>query len=184
MKAGAKYFLLFSLLGLGLQSVEARRREVKKEVQQLAFVNCHDGDTCKAKNSAGLLYTLRFLGLDAPEVGKANRKLASARHGQVYGTEARDYLRSRVLGKTLKVEIQGSDVYHRSLAIVFDENGKSINEEMIEKGFAFAYRGKGQKKEITVWAERAEALARKKRLGMWALAESPEDPAVYRRRNR
>ncbi|MBS1982686.1 MAG: thermonuclease family protein [Bdellovibrionales bacterium] len=149
--------------------------------QRLVIVRCHDGDTCTARAESGVHLTLRLLGIDAPEV--ATHFGGRARPAQRFGVEARNYLERRVAGRSLPVELRGNDVYRRYLAVLLDDDGiTNINEELVAKGFAFAYRGRGGDAEARHWAEAAEARARRERAGFWALptAEQPQEPGSYR----
>jgi endonuclease YncB( thermonuclease family) len=153
-------------------------------VMKLDFERCHDGDTCTVHNQEGLKMTLRLAGIDAPEVAKTRGPKKKRNKGQSYGAEAREYLNSRVDGKTLDVQILGNDVYNRYLAVLYEGGRHNINQEMIEQGYAFSYKGKSDDPEISRWADKAEADARKNRRGLWGLANPPEDPSLYRRENR
>jgi endonuclease YncB( thermonuclease family) len=98
-----------------------RAAKPKAVVTRLHFLSCHDGDTCRAKNPEGLQLTVRFLGLDAPEVAPPGRGKKRA-PPQPFALEARDELRRRVVGKTLPVEIRGSDPYNRYLALILGKH--------------------------------------------------------------
>lgn len=196
--------LFFVLLGAFSSDQALSNRNLsqpKPTWAQLHFTDCHDGDTCRAKTSEGISLQLRFLGIDAPELGKPARK-GKSQSGQIYGPEARDYLRSLVINKKLPVLIVGSDVYHRYLAVVFDENSKlndlkrkittaspfqndllrsSINYALVKKGFAYSYRGRSEDKEVKNQMALAEEEAAQKQRGFWALALRPEDPSKFRR---
>lgn len=190
MKLGQKIAAAGLIAGLGLFSpwINARRREkpsVAPSRTELLIVNCHDGDTCTARHREGWTLKLRLIGIDAPEV--AGRKThGKAKPGQVYGNEATRYLNDLVAGKKLPIDILGNDIYHRYLAVIWSQDGKSrINEQMVRQGYAYAYRGKFAGKESRTWAEEAEKLAHKEKLGLWALPEQerPQDPTLYRRKN-
>lgn len=131
-------------------------------------VNCHDGDTCRIQRPNGTQLTLRLIGIDAPELA------------QNFGRDARDYLQQRAVSRTLRIEIHGRDPYRRYLAILWDAQ-ISLNEELVQNGYAFAYRSR---EGVLNWAEAAEKMARKKKLGLWALTSIPEEPKIYRSKKR
>ena len=174
------------LAPLGVHSRRSQKTPVATVRTTLEFMNCHDGDTCKARNPEGLVLTLRLLGIDAPEVaGRARR--GQKKPAQRFGNEARDYLVGRVVGKKLPVEIKGNDIYQRYLAVIYDEKGTHrINEDLVREGYAYAYRASRSDPEARAWAERAETEAQKKKVGFWALpaSERPVDPSLYRKKNR
>jgi micrococcal nuclease len=101
-------------------------------------LSCHDGDTITVELDLGLRVrmttTLRLYGINAPEVvGEQRGK----------GLEATEHLRSVILGKTVIVKTykDRKEKYGRYLADVFlDVNQRSINEDMVAKGLAVAYK--------------------------------------------
>ena len=179
-------------LGLALNSYGARRKATPPEIvsTRATFLECHDGDTCTVKSPDGLRLKLRLLGIDAPEVGKPGRKsgrrLTRGKPGQAYGPEARAALVSRVVGKTLPIEIHGSDPYNRYLALIWTDpakKGPSLNETLIREGNGYAYSGENVETAIRAWAVAAQDEARKAKRGLWKLAEPPEDPSLFRRKS-
>ncbi len=124
-------------------------------------INVIDGDTLILD---GFGKSVRLLGIDTPELHHPDTPI------QRGAKEARDYLAKRVLGKEVKITyIKGNarDKYGRLLALV-EENGSSVNEELVAKGYAFAYEGSDLNKELSDKFLRLEAEAKKKRMGVWA----------------
>jgi micrococcal nuclease len=182
-------FAAFLLVG-GSAAFSASRRKPAAPVEvvktHLEILRCHDGDTCEGRTPEGLKMKVRLLGVDAPEVaGKGAR--GKAKPGQAYGPEAQQYMQAHAVGQTLPVEIRGSDVYNRYLAILFTPDEKTrLNESLIREGLAFPYRGKGVAPDIQAWAQDAERFAKSEKKGFWALPESqrPAEPAEFRRQHR
>lgn len=94
-----------------------------------------DGDTIEA--TIDLCFRilseqrLRLLGIDAPEP----REEA--------GERSKEYLRERIEGKEVIIEVAKADGFGRYLAIVYVEDGDNminINEELLSKGFAEVYK--------------------------------------------
>ena len=88
------------------------------------IVDVYDGDTVKADVDLGFgvllqAETFRLYGIDAPEVRGAERAA---------GLKARDWLRSRILGKrvTLKSIRDQKGKYGRRLALICDAEGDVI----------------------------------------------------------
>ncbi|MEK6840836.1 MAG: thermonuclease family protein [Nanoarchaeota archaeon] len=82
------------------------------------------------------------------ETGKANVRLLDVNtpeKGDFYYDEAKSFLESEILGKNVTLKFIGEryDKYGRILAYVFLD-GKNINNEMVERGFAnyYFYSGK------------------------------------------
>jgi len=185
--------LLLSLLALYLPSTfkmlgiaEARGRKITPnkagfEVQEknLNILRCHDGDTCTGEDERNYTYTLRLVGIDAPEVSWAGKR------GQEFGNESKNFLEAQVKGKIFKVKLLGVDRYHRFLGLIMDDAQKnmshSINEWMLLQGYAYAYQGKGVEPEVLKWSLSAENLARKQQKGLWALKIKPINPSEFRK---
>ena len=69
-----------------------------------------------------------------------NRKTGVvSKPGQPYGEEAYRALESKVLGTKVKVVIMDVDRYRRMVGILYLGN-TDINREMVQEGFAWAYR--------------------------------------------
>jgi endonuclease YncB( thermonuclease family) len=82
-----------------------------------------DGDTAIINNQS-----TRFLGINTPE------------KGEFYYQEAKDFLSSLILNKTIKLEFgkDKTDLYERTLAYII-LNEDNINIEMVKNGFANVY---------------------------------------------
>lgn len=170
-------FLFLSGLGVGARHLWENRDAASVQKSFFAYIHdCHDGDTCRARGPRNINLTLRLIGIDAPEL--ESRK--GAYPAQAFATEARDYLRSRSVGRRLRVDIFGSDRYGRYLTEIFDGE-KSINRELVEQGYAFAYRYRNQ---VLNWAAEAERSAKERGLGLWALRIRPEEPKIHRQKSR
>ena len=153
----------------------------------LQIESCNDGDTCKAKTADGFQITLRFLGIDTPEVAKTSGPKKKRNAGQAYGAQARDFTSKHVVGKKILAELRGSDAYNRYLTVLYPtlkKEEKSLNQMLIEEGYAFAYRGKMREFDMQERFVLLEAKAKKDRKGLWALEVPPADPAVFRRQTR
>ena len=113
-----------------------------------------DGDTFEAR---GLRKNIRILGIDAPELA------------QTSGTASRDAIQTQLQGKTVRLNTLGRDSYGRWLAQVFLSDGKDVGLEQVRAGWAWVY-GSGllalPKSQRSLY-RKAEALARKEKLGLW-----------------
>jgi hypothetical protein len=87
-----------------------------------------DGDTVKIGNES-----VRLLGINCPE------------KGEKYYSEAKEFLEEKVLNKTVEIRFGNEkyDFYKRKLGYIFLE-GKNINLEIVEKGFANFYFPSGK----------------------------------------
>ena len=99
------------------------------------FCNIYDGDTCDVVifyHNQYYRWDCRLLGIDTPEIRSEHKDIA---------IEAREYLRSLIEGKELYIECHRFDKYGRLLVEMFDEDGISISQKMIQSGHAKEYDG-------------------------------------------
>jgi len=117
---------------------------------------------------------IRLLDIDAPEVPHGRKP------GQTFGEEARDYLDHLIGGKTVRVDAYGPDRYKRVLAVIWDDQ-INVNLLMVAMGYAEGYRGAPCQVDCRE-LEQAEAMARRDRVGMWALGEKYVSQVAFRKR--
>jgi endonuclease YncB( thermonuclease family) len=138
-----------------------------------------DGDTITIQDSKKTKVKVRLYGIDAPETEKSNKKTGHvSKPGQPYGEEAYQALQSKILKKNVKLDVMAVDQYKRSVGIV-TLNSKSINEEMVAEGHAWAYRqylNTPYKSEYI----RLEEQARAKKFGLW-VQNNPQPPWEFRK---
>ena len=97
---------------------------------KVKFVNCIDGDTARF-NEEGNIYTYRFLGINAPEVGD---------NPEEYGVEASNYTCERLRrADNIYISYESTSVhtdkYERHLVWVYVDD-KLLQELLLEKGYA------------------------------------------------
>lgn len=117
-----------------------------KDFNNVEYLSCFDGDTCKFNikyipDIFGKNINIRLYGIDTPELRtkcKKEKDLAYA---------ARDYVRN-ILENSNNVDLVNPTrgKYFRIVADV-QADGKSISEELIEKGLAVPYYGKKKTKD-------------------------------------
>ncbi len=124
-------------------------------------VSVYDGDTITVRldKSPQELTKVRLIGLDTPEL-KAGE----------FGSTARDFTRSMVLGQELTLEYDSEryDKYDRSLAYAYLKDGTFVNATLLEEGYARvmtippntahaaefkALEVKAQRKYIGIWSQ-------------------------------
>lgn len=124
-----------------------------------------DGDTLWVRPAdGGAPVQIRLLGLDAPE------------KCQPFGVEARDALRTRVLGQPVRVRARGQDDYGRQLARI-DHRREDVGRWLVREGYAWSMKFKGRSGPYAA----LEAKAQQERKGLWALPGAL-DPRVFRKR--
>jgi endonuclease YncB( thermonuclease family) len=111
-----------------------------------------DGDTITVLHD-GRSEKIRLHGIDTPE------------RQQAYGNKAKALTNSMVRGRTVEVKPQTVDRYGRTVALVYVD-GQSLNELLIQNGYAWVYRKYCKDSFCSDWS-RLEEQARNQRKGMW-----------------
>ncbi len=134
-------------MGIGYKMYEYRVKKV---------TNVVDGDTIDVDLDLGfnISYSqrVRLAGIDTPE------SRTSDKFEKVLGLEAKEYLKSKVKDAKLvviKTELpDSSEKYGRILGWVYvDGNTISVNDEMIEDGYAWGYLGETKVKDFDALAK-------------------------------
>ncbi|MEO2014839.1 MAG: thermonuclease family protein [Fuerstiella sp.] len=107
--------------------------------------------------------TIRLQDIDCPELAQA------------FGRQAKKQTSDLCFGKTVTVKATGKDRYDRTLAHVVLPNGKELNRELVQAGFAWWYRKYSKDKSLG----EIEADAKKNRRGLWA-DQKPVAPWEWR----
>ena len=116
-----------------------------------------DGDTIDVEIDLGFDISfssrVRLAGIDTPE-SRTTDKMEKA-----LGLEAKAYLKHEIeAAKTVVIKTEkmdSSEKYGRILGWVFlDGNTKSVNEQMIEDGYAWGYMGETKVKDFVALAEK------------------------------
>lgn len=110
---------------------------------------------------------VRLAGIDAPE------------KGQPFGQRARQATSQLAFGRTVRVVVRGQDRYGRTLGDVILPDGTSLNERLVEDGWAWHYTSYSKGLRLT----ELEAAARRSRRGLW-VDPHPVPPWAFRIANR
>jgi micrococcal nuclease len=104
---------------------------------------------------------------------------------QDFGQKAKEFTSERVLRKVVEIEPvvidrkgKTKDQYGRTLALVYTDGRKCLNEELIKAGLAWVYNERCSKPECKQWKE-LEKAAKRHRVGLWAMP-NPIPPWEYR----
>jgi len=138
----------------------------------------YDGDTVQAE-APGVVIYIMLMGIDAPEVGNQIN-----REGQPYGKEAKDFLTSMILNRSVDVVGYGVAPYpNDNIVGVIYLGGRNVNLEMVKKGLAEVQeKNLPQGLDIQPYLE-AEKTAKEKKLGMWSLGERYTSPKAWRHKH-
>lgn len=123
-----------------------------------------DGDTV-AVDMNGTPETIRFIGIDTPETHRPNTPV------QCYGPAAAAYTQNRIKAAGGKVRLVSDslstnrDRYNRLLRYVYLPDGTNLDQELVAKGYAFAYVSFPFTKSDDF--SRAQMNAQQQKLGLW-----------------
>lgn len=144
---------------------------------QFKVIEVLDGDMIKATGH-GAEFTIRLAGIDAPELCPQDSDLA-----QPFSTEAKEYLQSLILNKRVSLKSYGEKRYGVLWGVIF-LGKKNINLEMVQAGYAEAYRGESPKKLDLARYYHAEKKARAEKKGVWTQGKSYISPLAWRKRQK
>lgn len=151
-------FILAVLLCFSV--AEARKKKPEIITEYTAVVDrCHDGDTCRV-DVDGKSVSLRFSGIDAPELGQDS------------GRGAQRFTENLLVGKTVTLKCTGKS-FKRTVCTVF-LNGQDVNRQIVRAGWAF----ESPRYSHGIYRD-DERAAKEKRLGLWEKSKI-ESPHCFR----
>jgi endonuclease YncB( thermonuclease family) len=143
-------FIIFLALPAAAQTVTGK------------VVGISDGDTITLLTPERSQLKVRLDGIDAPE------------EGQEFSAASKRALSSLVAGKTVTLQVSGTDRYGRALGTILAD-GQNVNLLMVRAGFAWHYVKYSDDPALAA----AERTARAERRGLWA-GFNPTAPWDYR----
>jgi len=179
--------LLIGLVGLVVSQHRGAQKGVKQSDRQryhdkmFKVVKVVDGDTFDldiADVTTGKSFTrIRLWGVDTPETKHPRKPV------MYYGPEASKFVTETVLNQKVKVILEPFErtrgKYGRLLVYIYPEDGKMLNEELLEQGYAYAdYRFDHILKKQFLDLQKQ---AQRKKIGLWELVTPEQWPDWYRR---
>ena len=156
---------LFLLLLLLLTSSSLCLAQDKKKVNSCYYsvTRVIDGDTFRIDDCSEKGLKIRLIGVDAPETRRTRNKEIG-----YYGEEAKKHHTNLISGKKVRLEfdIDTFDLYQRTLAYVYLENGTFINAKLVKEGYAMVSTVPPNVKYAEKFVELARK-AREKERGLW-----------------
>ncbi len=115
--------LIILLMTINYSFLDTSLQKFLSTSETAKIIRVIDGDTVSIGNQS-----IRMLGINTPE------------KGEEYSAEAKDFTQNKLLNHTINLEFGKNkyDLYHRILAYLI-LNGKNINKELIENGYANFY---------------------------------------------
>jgi endonuclease YncB( thermonuclease family) len=129
-------------------------------------VGVTDGDSMTVLTPDQRPVAIKLHGIDCPE------------EGQPFGERAKLFTQNRCFGKIVLYRIVGIDIFERTLAIVFLEDGRELNLEILKAGLAWHIQRHSDRQDYEI----AEQEARRAGAGLWA-EPNPKPPWDWRREN-
>jgi endonuclease YncB( thermonuclease family) len=129
-------------------------------------VGIADGDTFTLLTASNQQVKIRLAEIDAPE------------SGQPYGNKSKQALSSLVFGKDVRVAVQTTDRYGRTVGRPY-VGDLDVCAEMVRMGAAWAYREYLREKRLLTLESEAKAEKR----GLWGLSEARNMPPWEWRRS-
>ncbi|MGE5299441.1 MAG: thermonuclease family protein [Acidobacteriota bacterium] len=130
----------------------------------------NDGDTITVRIN-GRHERVRLIGIDAPEMAQFPWGVKAKRHLQEILLSSREVF--------LELDIDKRDKYGRLLAYVRTGDGRMINEEMVNDGYAVLFTYPPNVRYVSLF-NRAQADARRRKAGIWGGRGFDESPSRYR----
>lgn len=129
-------------------------------------VGVKDGDTIELLQN-GKTVTVRLFGVDTPE------------KTQAYGQRARQFTSDLAFGKSVRLIVNNTDRYGRTVGTILLPDGRNLNEELVRNGYAWHYKAYSNDLKLA----NLESDARRYKRGLWEDA-SPVAPWDFRKDKR
>ncbi|RYY35004.1 MAG: nuclease [Sphingobacteriaceae bacterium] len=154
-----KKFRFLALLLLFIAGCEPVAKNTYK------VVKIKDGDTIELLSTDLKTTTVRLSGIDCPE------------KAQAFGNAAKQYTALLCFGQNVKLQVDDTDRYGRTVGTILLEDGRNLNHELVRNGFAWEYKTYSKDPELAG----LEQYARNNRLGLWQ-DNNPVEPWNFRRK--
>ncbi|GFO64139.1 thermonuclease family protein [Geomonas paludis] len=180
-KAGCLLVLCSCLLLLVVPAQAQNDPHHQVHIIEGLVVGVSEGDRLTV-NSYGTEIPVRLYGIAAPQTAKIDRFTGWYKQGQPYAEDAFRALSLKVLHQVVRIEIRETLVFKTeptqvAVAVVFLD-GRNINLEMVNDGWAWAYRrllSRGDHPQYFA----TERMARARRNGLWT-QENPQPPWEFK----
>ena len=147
----AIYRLAWLLLFVALMASSA----IAGEILSGKVIGISDGDTITVLAAGNRQVKIRLYGIDCPE------------SRQAFGRRAKEATSRLIFGQNAHVEVINKDRYGRTVGIVYDQDGKEINGQLVSLGLAWVYPQYCKIPICKSW-KNAEMAARASGRGLWA----------------
>ncbi len=151
------------LIALLVIAVTSTAQAIAAEPYRATVIQVWDGDSIVVSTMAGP-QQIRIFGIDAPE------------KNQPFGVQAKRYLEGLLKNQQVIIEPLEQDSYQRTIANVTQQQ-RSVADQLVEQGFAWAYRRYNPPNALI----EKEARAKRERRGLWKNSQ-PTPPWLWRKK--
>lgn len=123
-------------------------------------IDVSDGDTFTCLTGSNEQVKIRLGEIDAPEMN------------QPYGDRSKQALSSLILSEMVKMDVQDTDDYGRTVARISRMDGVDVNAEQVRSGAAWVYTKYLKDKSLLV----LQAEAKNNQRGLWTLPPADQTP--------
>lgn len=164
--------LIFLLYGwMAENAPEGKKRDENNSVY---IEKVLDGDSVAA-NVRGKREQIRFIGIDAPELGQ-----------KPWGRRSKKFLEGLIASSgwqaRIEYDVDKRDKYDRILAYLWSRDNKLINEEMLINGYAVLFTFPPNVKHADRLRS-AQVIARENKRGIWGKGSLKELPSDFRKKH-
>ncbi len=148
---------------IALLLITSTAQAIAAEPYRATVIQVWDGDSIVVSTMAGP-QQIRIFGIDAPE------------KDQPFGAQAKRYLEGLLKNQQVVIEPLEQDSYQRTIANVTQQQ-RSVADQLVEQGFAWAYRRYNPPNALI----EKEARAKRERRGLWQNSQ-PTPPWIWRKK--
>lgn len=157
--------LLLLLVILSISGISSSLTNERKKDQNsfYAVTKVVDGDTFWIDDGSPKGLKIRLIGVDTPESRKTGKREIA-----YYGKEASEYMNKLISGKKVRLEydVDSTDMFGRTLAYVYLENGTFVNANLVINGYAMVMTVPPNIKYAETFLKLAQK-ARDQNKGLW-----------------
>lgn len=147
-----KSLLALTLIVILSACQSPRNRDKTNPIENSGMVvRILDGDTYEILLEGNKTERIRMEGIDAPEKGMPFYKVS------------KNYLGSLCFKKNVRLEVQSTDRYGRTIAFGYLDDGRELSAEMLKAGLAWHYKKYNTDEDLA----ELETQAKESRIGIW-----------------
>lgn len=155
--------LVSILVFLSLSGLISAAPALSDDLITTRVVDVIDGDSIIVLATGNKRIEIKLYDVDCPE------------QGQPFAEEAKQFISNQCLGQIILYRLVGIDIYNRTIATVYLEDGRDLNLALLKAGLAWYHQSHTSRQD---YAD-AEKEARNAKIGLWA-DKDPTPPWEWR----